>query len=123
VISNGALTAGQKPGYGTLVAPQLYGPNPQHIFCMRLDMMVDGSRNTVYECDSVALSQGPENPHGNAWTVRETPMLREFVDDPVAYKLVPQDSVLPFYQPDAHAIRRFETAESAMEDPAVPQPD
>src|SRR4029077_19284406 len=53
------------------------GPNHQHIFCVRLDMMVDGSQNTVYECDSVALPPGPENPYGNAWVVRQTPLRRE----------------------------------------------
>ena len=29
VISNGALPEGEKPAYGTLVAPQVYGPNHQ----------------------------------------------------------------------------------------------
>src|SRR4029077_6048204 len=78
VISNGALPEGQKPAHGTLVAPQVYGPNHQHIFCVRLDMMIDGPQNTVYECDSVALPPGPENPYGNAWVVRQTPLPREW---------------------------------------------
>jgi Cu2+-containing amine oxidase len=77
VSSNGALPEGQKPAHGTLVAPQVYGPNHQHIFCLRLDMMVDGAQNTVYGCDSVALPPGPENPYGNAWVVRQTPLRRE----------------------------------------------
>ena len=77
VISNGALPEGQIPAYGTLVAPQVYGPNHQHIFCVRLDMLVDGPHNTVCECDSVALPVGPENPYGNAWVVRQTPLRRE----------------------------------------------
>jgi hypothetical protein len=38
VISNGALPEGGVPAYGTLVAPQVYGPNHQHIFCVRLDI-------------------------------------------------------------------------------------
>ena len=49
MISNGALPEGCKPAHGTLVAPQLYGPHHQHIFCVRLDMMVDGPQNTVVE--------------------------------------------------------------------------
>ncbi|MGH3318718.1 MAG: primary-amine oxidase [Streptosporangiaceae bacterium] len=130
VVSNGAMANGEKPRYGTRVAPQLYGPNHQHIFCVRLDMMVDGPQNTVHECDSVAVPPGPENPHGNAWIVRETPLRRESeaqreadgraarywkiinprkrntLGEPVGYRLVPQDTVLPFYQPDAHAIGR-----------------
>ncbi len=134
VISNGALPPGQRPTHGTLVGPQVYGPHHQHIFCVRLDMMVDGPGNTVVECDSVALPPGPDNPHGNAWVVRQTPLARESeaqrladgrtarywritnpnrpngLGDPVAYKLMPQDSVLPFHQPDNHGIRRAQFA-------------
>jgi primary-amine oxidase len=134
VISNGALPPGQKPAHGTLVAPQVYGPNHQHIFCVRLDMMVDGPGNTVYECDSVAVPPGPENPYGNAWVVRQTPLRRESeaqrvadgraarywkitnpgrpnaTGEPVAYKLAPRDSVLPFNQPGTHVMRRAQFA-------------
>jgi primary-amine oxidase len=134
VISNGALPPGQRPAHGTLVAPQVYGPHHQHIFCVRLDMMVDGPGNTVVECDSVALPPGPDNPYGNAWVVRQTPLRRESeaqrladgrtarywriinpnrpngLGEPVAYRLVPQDTVLPFGQPDSYAIRRAQFA-------------
>jgi primary-amine oxidase len=41
VISTGALAPGEKPVHGALVAPQVYGPNHQHFFNFRLDMMVD----------------------------------------------------------------------------------
>jgi primary-amine oxidase len=134
VASVGALPVGEKPEHGTLLAPGLYGPNHQHFFCVRLDMMVDGADNSVYECDSVAVPSGPENPHGNAWVVKSTLLSRESeaqrvidpfaarywkianpskvnaVGDPVAYKLQPGDNVLPFYQPDAHAIQRAQFA-------------
>ncbi len=130
VASVGALPPGERPAHGTLVAPGLYGPNHQHFFCVRLDMMVDGERNSVYECDSVAVPLGPENPHGNAWFVRPTLLARESeaqrvidplaarywtvtnpsrlnaVGEPVSYKLQPGDNVLPFYQPEAPAIKR-----------------
>jgi primary-amine oxidase len=113
-----------------MVAPGVYGPNHQHFFSLRLDMMVDGLENTVYECDSEALPPGPENPHGNAWVVKAKPLKRESeaqsiinplaarywkianpnqlngVGEPVAYKLMPGDNVLPFYQPDANALQR-----------------
>jgi primary-amine oxidase len=93
-------------------------------------MMVDGLNNSVYECNSEALPPGPDNPHGNAWVVRSTLLGHESeaqrvidplqgrywkiandtklngVGDPVAYKLHPGDNVLPFYQPDAYAIKR-----------------
>jgi primary-amine oxidase len=130
VISNAALPPGEKPTHGTLVAPQVYGPNHQHIFCVRLDMMVDGPQNTVVECDSVAVPPGPENPYGNAWVVQQAPLRSESqaqrvadgraarywkitnpgklnaTGEAVAYKLVPQDAVLPFWQPDTSIARR-----------------
>ena len=130
VISTGALPEGEKPKHGVLVAPGLYGPHHQHFFCVRLDMMVDGLQNSVYECDSEAVPPGNENPHGNAWVVKSTLLDRESaaqrlvnglaarywkvvnssklnqVGEPVAYKLLPGDNVLPFYQPDAYAIKR-----------------
>jgi primary-amine oxidase len=130
VASTGALPLGEKPKHGTLMAPGLYGPHHQHFFCVRLDMMVDGFGNSVYECNSEAVPPGPDNPHGNAWTVKSTllareseaqrlidpmaarywqianPSKRNAVGEPVAYKLQPGDNVLPFYQPDAYAIRR-----------------
>jgi primary-amine oxidase len=130
VISNGALAPGEKPVHGTLVAPQVYGPNHQHFFNVRLDMMVDGPSNTVYELNSEAVPPGPDNPYGNAWVVTATPLRRESAAqrliDPLAarswkiasttetntlgestaYRLVPHDNVLPFFQPEAHAIRR-----------------
>jgi primary-amine oxidase len=130
VMSNGAVPEGVTPKHGALVAPGVYGPHHQHFFSIRLDMMVDGLRNTVYECDSQGLPPGPDNPYGNAWIVKETPFKRESeaqsiinplaarywkiantgkrnaVGEPVAYKLMPGDNVLPFYQPDAHAIQR-----------------
>jgi primary-amine oxidase len=130
VMSNGAIAEGETPKHGALVAPGVYGPNHQHFFSIRLDMMVDGLKNTVYECDSVGLPPGPDNPHGNAWIVQQTPFTKESdaqsvinplaarywkvantgkkngVGEPVAYKLMPGDNVLPFYQPDAYPIQR-----------------
>ena len=130
VISNGALPPGERPAHGTLVAPQVYGPNHQHFFSVRLDMMVDGLENSVVECDSVPVPAGPENPHDNAWVVRETPLTRESeaqrgtntgaarhwkivnrsrqnaVGDDVAYRLDPGPSVPPMYQEGAHPLER-----------------
>ena len=104
-------------------------------------MMVDGPRNTVYECDSVALPPGPENPYGNAWVVRQTPLRRESeaqrvadgraarswritnpgrqnaTGEPVAYRLMPQDSVLPFGEPDTHIMRRASSPPSTCGSP------
>ena len=77
VLTTGAIEPGQQPGYGQLVAPGLYGPNHQHVFSVRLDMAVDGPRNTVYEVDSVPETDPARNPHGNAWLTRSTPVTTE----------------------------------------------
>ena len=77
VLSTGAFPAGEEPRHGAAVAPGLYGPNHQHFFCVRLDMDVDGPENTVVEVNSEASPPGPENPYGNAWTTKATPLRRE----------------------------------------------
>ncbi len=47
VLSLGAVQAGEKSKYGALIAPQLYAPNHQHFFNVRLDFDLDGTANTV----------------------------------------------------------------------------
>jgi primary-amine oxidase len=76
VISTGAVPDGVEPRFGNKVAPGLYGPHHQHFFNVRLDMQVDGERNTVYEVDAAALPPGPDNPYGNAWVTKNTPLTR-----------------------------------------------
>jgi primary-amine oxidase len=125
VISTAAIAPGEKPKYGTLVAPGLYGPNHQHFFCVRLDMTVDGTANRVVEVDSVASPAGPENPHGNAWEAVSTVLTSEAtaardtdarrarywkvesteqvsaLGAPTAYALMPGGNVPPMYPADA----------------------
>ncbi len=130
VISNGAVVPGERPRWGALVAPGVYGPIHQHFFNVRLDMMVDGSQNSVYEVDTVADPPGPENPHHNAFHTEATllgtearaqrlidPLVGRFwkivnpsrinrVGEPVGYKLMPGENVLPFAGPEAQVTRR-----------------
>jgi primary-amine oxidase len=54
--------------YATEVAPGLGAPYHQHLFCTRLDMMVDGTSNVVEELDIRPLPVSSENPYGNAFT-------------------------------------------------------
>jgi primary-amine oxidase len=130
VISNGATLPGERPKWGAMVAPQLYGPIHQHFFNVRLDMMVDGPNNSVYEVNTVSDAPGPDNPHDNAfhteatllatesraqrvvdqmsarfWTIANSDSPNRF-GDPVAYKLVPGENVLPFAGPNASVIKR-----------------
>lgn len=130
IISTGAVAPGEKPAYGTLVAPGLYGPHHQHYFNVRLDMTVDGPNNGVIEVDSEAVPPGPDNPLGNAWRTRSTllrteaeaqrlidplrarywkvinPSVMNPLGEPVGYKLAPGENVLPFAQPDNVALGR-----------------
>ena len=54
------------------VTPELAAPYHQHLFNVRLDMTVDGVRNTVEEVDVVAVEDDAANPYGNAFTTRTT---------------------------------------------------
>jgi primary-amine oxidase len=130
VISNGAERPGERPRWGELVAPGVYGPIHQHFFNARLDMMVDGLDNSVYEVNTVADGPGPDNPHHNAFHAEATllasearaqrlidplagrfwkivnPSVRNRLGEPVAYKLMPGENVLPFAGPEAAVTRR-----------------
>ena len=130
VISNGAALPGEEPRWGALVAPQVYAPIHQHFFNVRLDMMVDGPNNSVYEVNTVADPPGADNPYGNAFHTEATLLEREsqaqrLIDPfsarfwsvvnpsshnrlghPVGYKLVPGENVLPFAAPDSSVMQR-----------------
>lgn len=130
VLSLGALQPGEKSKYGTLIAPQLYAPNHQHFFNVRLDLDVDGPTNTVYQVDLVPDEPGEKNPFGNAFYARQTPLktekqaranlnvesartwrivnenVKNAAGDPVAYKFFPGDNSVPYASRDAWWRRR-----------------
>jgi primary-amine oxidase len=130
VISTGAVAEGERPAYGTLVAPGLYGPNHQHFFAVRMDMAVDGNANSVVQVDSEPMPAGPDNPVGTAWQTRRTVLARESeaqaqidplrgrswtienpdkvsaLGDPVAYRLVPGENVAPMFAPESRFAKR-----------------
>jgi primary-amine oxidase len=130
IMNTGAVPPGVKPKYGQLVAPQLNAPIHQHFFNVRLDMMVDGLNNSVYEVHTEAEAPGPENPYGNAYFAKSTllsteaeaqqvidplsgrywkvvnPTILNGVDEPVGYKLMPGENVLPFARPESSVFKR-----------------
>lgn len=114
LVSNGEYP--DSPTHGVLVATGDNAQIHQHMFCARLDMAVDGTKNTVSEIDVVQLPLGDEsNPFGNAFLPVETVLKTEkegirtydatkarywkianaegkvnpITKKPVAYKLVP----------------------------------
>jgi primary-amine oxidase len=113
ILSTQALAPGERSPYASTVAPGLAAPVHQHLFCARLDMAVDGSRNEVHEIDTLPIASGPDNPWGNGfaavttrleseqnaqrtvnaatsrrWTVLNPASLNG-LGDPVGYQLVP----------------------------------
>ncbi|GMA23503.1 hypothetical protein GCM10025864_12620 [Luteimicrobium album] len=72
IKATGIVFTSAYPGEGyrfaTQVAPGLGAPNHQHLFCARLDVMVDGSENAVDEVESVMVPRGPDNPYGTGYT-------------------------------------------------------
>ena len=123
------LTLADTPGVdhpsATEMEPGLWAPYHQHTFCARLDLDVDGEKNTVIEVDSVAKKMGPENIHGGAYITQETPIETEnmsgrmlnlmtsrywkivnpnkknHMNKSVGFKLVPEGNTFPLASPDS----------------------
>ncbi|MBW8797220.1 MAG: primary-amine oxidase [Streptomyces sp.] len=67
VVFTSQVPHGGSP-YATEIAPELGAPFHQHMFCARLDMMIDGSANFVEEHEAKRLPMSATNPYGNAFT-------------------------------------------------------
>lgn len=77
IVFAGAGTPGTPNPHASEIAPGLFAPVHQHLFCARLDVAIDGEDNTLAEVDVVGVPTGPDNPYGNAFTWRVTPITRE----------------------------------------------
>ncbi|HEX2384271.1 MAG TPA: primary-amine oxidase [Acidimicrobiales bacterium] len=122
--------AGDEPSHSNVIAPGLAAPHHQHLFCVRLDMDVDGPVNEVHEVDVVADPAGDSNPFGNAFRPHATrldnerdakrivdptrsrtwkivnPNVRNSLGQPVAYKLVPGSTPTLLADPSSSVGRR-----------------
>ena len=132
IMSTRGMLPGEpaKPKYGTLVAPGLNAMIHQHFFSFRMDMEVDGPRNSVVEVHLEAEPDGPDNPYGNAFFAKESLLATEReaqqVIDPlfgrywkvinphstnrmgesVGYKLMPGENAITFARPGAAFLKR-----------------
>jgi primary-amine oxidase len=77
IIQTAAVKPGQPYRWGGMVAEGLGGPTHQHFFNARLDMMVDGERNTVTEHEFVPRAWGADNPYGNVFDTTSRVLARE----------------------------------------------
>jgi primary-amine oxidase len=130
IIATAAIAPGETPVYGQLVAEGVNGMIHQHFFNVRLDFDVDGHNNSVYEIHTESAPAGLDNPFGNGFypvrklltTEDESPQIidplsgrtwlivnessRNAVGEPVGYRLLPGENVLPFAQPGSAFERR-----------------
>lgn len=130
ILSVGAIGPGDSRPYGTEVAPGVYAPIHQHFFSMRLDVALDEGGNSVYEVNTEAEPAGPDNPFGNAAIAKPTLLARESqaqrrvnpetarvwrienpnsfnrLGQPVAYRLMPMETCLPFNLEGSSLVKR-----------------
>ncbi|CAB83008.1 Amine oxidase [Schizosaccharomyces pombe] len=76
ILNTYAMNEGEDlKGWGTQVYPQVNAHNHQHLFCLRLNPMLDGYSNSVAVVDGVSGPGEPgskENYYGNAFTTERT---------------------------------------------------
>jgi primary-amine oxidase len=130
ILSLGAVHEGEAPKHGTMIAPLLYAPNHQHFFNVRLDVGIDGTRNTVQQVDVVPDEIDEANPFENAFHTQVTnlkteqqalahlnlesgrtwkfvnPSVKNAVGNAVGYKFFPGDNAFPFASPRASWRKR-----------------
>ena len=114
IMSTKGAAGGRPEPFSPPIAPGVAAPVHQHLFCARLDVAVDGPVNEVHEVDVAPLPAGDANPWANgfapvvtrltserrarrladparsrSWAV-VNPAVRNALDQPVAYRLVPR---------------------------------
>ncbi len=120
ILSLGAAHPEEKLPHGSMVAPQVYAPNHQHFFNVRLDFDIDGERNTIHQVDIVPDPIAESNPYENGFRAKATvlrtekqacanlnlgtartwkisnPSRTNRLGEPVSYKFIPGDNSVPF---------------------------
>ena len=109
----------------TELEPGLWAPYHQHILCARLDLDIEGEKNSVFEVESFAHPQGEKNPYCGAYETKETlfstekesqrvidpfsgrywkivnQQVKNHMDHPVGYKLIPGHTTFPLALPES----------------------
>ncbi|MCI4657884.1 primary-amine oxidase [Cryobacterium zhongshanensis] len=130
IVFVGAGIPGSNNPHAPEIAPGVFAPVHQHLFCARLDVAIDGDDNTLHEIDVVGVPMGPDNPYGNAFTWSSTQLSRESdaqrlaapalgrvwevssasrvnaVGKPTSYHLLPQGGPTLMAQPESSVFGR-----------------
>jgi primary-amine oxidase len=130
IVFVGAGEPGSTNPHAPEIAPGVFAPVHQHLFCARLDVAIDGERNRLLEVDAARIPIGEMNPFGNAFTWTETPLTTElqaqrdaapsvarvwevqsttrtnYVGRPTAYHLVPSSTALLLADPGSSVAAR-----------------
>jgi primary-amine oxidase len=130
IIQPMAVADGADPGNASIIGHNLAAPHHQHLFCVRLDMDVDGAGNSVYETNVEPVEIGDDNPRYNGFravtellaTEHEAmrsidpsrsrtwrivnPSVTNRLGQPVGYKLVPNASPTIYARPESMVHQR-----------------
>ncbi|WP_353116120.1 primary-amine oxidase [Microbacterium sp.] len=130
IVFAGAGEPGVRQPHATELAPGVFAPVHQHLFCARLDVAIDGDDNRLVEVDALRVPMGPDNPFGNAFSWTDTPLRTEseaqreadsavarvwevqsasrtnHVGRPTAYHLVPEPTALLMADPASSVAAR-----------------
>ncbi|MDL9980226.1 primary-amine oxidase [Microbacterium candidum] len=130
IVFVGAGMPGSSNPHAPEIAPGVFAPVHQHLFCARLDVAIDGDDNRLVEIDAARIPMGPGNEFGNAFTWTETPLRTEkeaqreadasvarvwevqsasrtnYVGKPTAYHLLPQPTALLMADPASTVAAR-----------------
>ena len=77
IIQTSAVAPGKPYPWGGMVGDGLAGPTHQHIFNVRMHMMVDGEKNSITEHEHVPRPWGDDNPYGNVFDTTSRVLTRE----------------------------------------------
>ncbi|GLU89429.1 primary-amine oxidase [Agromyces sp. NBRC 114283] len=130
IVFAGAGIPGSENPHAPEIAPGIFTPVHQHLFCARIDAAIDGEDNTLHEIEMVGIPTGPDNPYGNAFTWSDVQLSSEsaaqrvangltgrvrevrsahrtnVVGKPTAYWLIPEGKALLAAQPDSSVYAR-----------------
>jgi primary-amine oxidase len=130
IVFVGAGHPGDANPHAAEIAPGVFAPVHQHLFCARLDVAVDGEQNRLFEVDAQRVPMGEQNPFGNAFTWQATPLTTEqqaqreantsvarvwevqstsrtnYVGKPTAYHLIPSPTALLMADPASSVAAR-----------------